>query len=296
MRRAAKRQRVDPLSSAAAVEPEALGRVWLRIFPQVRVRRLLLLGATSRFFRQVVDEYLVAQTPRVHPAFARERKAVSLSNLLTRCFCCHRRTMAELELVPMHLCQRCRGAEPRVQTISPTETKRRFHLKQEQLDDLPCVRYWLQEYRQLCKAYLLSDVEQRALEHYGSAEALAAVQHKSDERKAKLAATRQRKEQEAAAARAARRLALREALAERGLELREDGLLHCDHVETGEPPLAQVLETVHRNTIVYEQCNFEARWKAYRDRQPWMSRTTLRETRRRMRDALYEQWRREHGD
>jgi hypothetical protein len=204
--------------------------------------------------------------------------------------------MGELELVPLHLCPRCRGAtdDARLQTVSATDAKRRYRLGVEQLDGLPHVDHWQHEAKQHCRSYLRVDVERRAIAHHGSPAALAELQRKIEARKAKLAATRQRKEDEAAAAREARRAELAAALGARGLTLRDDSVLCGHYVENAAPPLAEVVETMHRARVVWDECNFAARWKAYLERQPWMGWATLKESRRRLLDELYAQWQREH--
>lgn len=138
-----------------------LGTTWIYVLEFCTVESLARLLLVSKLFLQLVPPIL--RSPAIHPSFQHCAMRVALSNSLKRCFVCRKKTKVKFDLIPIHLCQRCRGSEDCLRTISPTQAKKIFSLQAADLVSIPTMTYWNRTWGQYCQLMLWSDVNQRFL-------------------------------------------------------------------------------------------------------------------------------------
>lgn len=228
-KQSAKRQKV---TIKPTFHPENYGTLWRdQVYTFLRPLDILKLSSTCKFLSELLNSQPAAfwrmlcskHNITVVPSFEADAKHVLISNLTRKCFFCHTRTSYNFELAQIRLCQRCRGSDPRIEVISPTEAKKAYHLNADALRGIPSQTYHNRMYGSPCQLLLKVDVEQRAYEHYGSKEQWEVVHQKSLQRIAKLAETKAKRLEAKRLAiemeREGRRARLKEAFDRQGLRM-----------------------------------------------------------------------------
>jgi hypothetical protein len=162
-----KRQRIS------TPKPPQLGTVWSEVLERCGVHQLAKLAQTCTLLRRLSGSLLVAGFGKpIHPAFQERALEIAYSNQLKKCLRCRWACSTVESLIPAPLCSVCKTYKGYT-LISPTQAKKRYFLQAKHLEGIPS-RLSLNGKLSSspCRVMLKSDVKQRALEHYGSAEGL----------------------------------------------------------------------------------------------------------------------------